>query len=155
MEIEIENYKGFEIRFNTEKETFVCDIDDPKSVKKSYSALKKFINEFVKDNQTFKPIHLIRDPNDVFTKGKEITITGKRQDGRLIYKEDGKQRQLSQYDEKRYILKLEANTQYLKELDELAEERIILLKNLSERAVQISSKLDKITLEEYRKQTGI
>ena len=55
MNIEITNYRGYAISFNTEKETFLSDIGNDGSEKKSFAATKKAIDEYIKDNQVFVP----------------------------------------------------------------------------------------------------
>jgi len=104
---EIDNYRGHEIRFDTDSETFVCDIDDSRSIKKSYSALKAFIDSWIKDNSEFVPFLVAKTPNgygcvDSDSDGK---IIGIRKDGRFILeKADGKKEQISDYQLDRYML---------------------------------------------------
>ena len=55
MKIKIEDYRGWSIEFDTEKESFYCHSEqyDRDETKKSYSSVKKFVDDFIKDNFTF------------------------------------------------------------------------------------------------------
>lgn len=104
MQIVIETYKGFEIRFDIDRETFLCDIDDERSVKKSYSAIKKFIADWVKENQVFRKFKVESIPSS-YNSSKTLTIIGKHGNGNLIaIDENGKNKQVSAYEFDRYML---------------------------------------------------
>jgi hypothetical protein len=145
MKIEIEKYKGFEIRFDTEKETFECDIDDSRSVKKSYSAIKKFITDWIKDNEVFKPFKIQGIPDSYAS--KEIkTIIGKHGNGNLIYKDKyDKIQQLSVYDFKNYMLVNKENDQFYILLDQIQSERDVINK----RQKELESKFIVKTVKDY------
>lgn len=135
MIIEIENYKGWEIRFNTDAETFECDIDDSRSVKKSYSAIKNFISAWVKENQTFRQFKIQYKP-DSWRESKILTVVGKHGNGNLLTKDkDGKTEQLSTYNHSDYMLYDEKNEPLWAELAELSKEHdVIRAKEKSVRA---------------------
>ena len=62
----IETYRTFDIHFNTDDETFSCvsvQLDDEKRGKKSYAAIKSYIDEFIKTNNEFKPFWIIGKPD--------------------------------------------------------------------------------------------
>jgi hypothetical protein len=96
----IENYRGWEIYFDNDKENFYTSSDeyDRMNTKTSYAATKKWIDDFIKENTTFEPIWVEkRDYRGV----KKIKIIGIRKDKKFIYEgKDGKKEQLSEYDEK-------------------------------------------------------
>lgn len=73
------------------------------SKQKSFSAVKKFIDDFIKDNETFRPVVCQYLP-DTHNRGKCITIIGVRKDGRFIIDKDWAKEQLSTYDEKNLIV---------------------------------------------------
>ena len=152
MEIEIENYRGYEIRFNTEKETFVCDIDSEKSVKKSYSALKKFIDEFIKENAVFNSFYIIGNPFlNYSTDKRTLRVIGIRKDGRFIYEDEEKNKgQISDYSLESYILKEPCNDEYIKQLKDLEDEEQKLRELFRERRISIKSKLKVTTLKECK-----
>lgn len=143
----IENYKGFEIRFDTDRETFLCDIDYERSIKKSYAAIKKFISDWSKENQNFNKFKIESTP-----KGREkerLTVIGKHGNGSLtVLDSDGKSKQLSKYDFDDYMLVDEANKTYWDELNELSKRRDDL--NTVEK--NIKSKFTVKTVKEYIKE---
>jgi hypothetical protein len=102
MNVKIETYRGFDILFVTESERFSFDIDTGDwRQKQSYSACKKAIDDYLKANNTFDPFTV----EDVSGSGSKITIVGIRKDNRFIYDTgNGIKQQLSEYDEKRYML---------------------------------------------------
>ena len=52
MKVAIENYRGFDIEFDTDHEKFQCIITDGEEKEsRSFTAVKKFIDEYRKDNQ--------------------------------------------------------------------------------------------------------
>lgn len=101
MEVKIENYRGWDISFNSEKETFFVESDewDQKKEKRSFAACKTFVDEYLKANSEFKPIRIQHK-----TEGTEILLTGIRKDMRFVYEEKGEKKQLSDYYEDRYIV---------------------------------------------------
>lgn len=119
MKTEVDNYRGFEIRFDTDNETFECDIDDSRSVKKSYPAVKKFIDEYIKDNSEFKPFKV--EPSANASWGGEFgTIIGIRKDGRFIIElPEGEKKQISDYEMDRYCLPNPVNEPIKKQISEI------------------------------------
>lgn len=100
MEITIEKYRGFEIIFDTDNEKFTYSTDGIGwNEKQSYSACKKSIDDYLKNNHDFKPFH-IRHKRC----GQLLEIVGIRKDGRFIYEKEGKKEQLSSYSESDYII---------------------------------------------------
>jgi hypothetical protein len=130
MKTTIEKYRGIEIWFDTHYETFSCDIDHESSVKKSYAAVKKFIDEWKKDTANFKSFRVEPNPiSDVFSSGKKGTVVGIRKDNRFVLEtEDGAKEQISDYYLDRYILHTPENAQYWEELaqheKEVEEQRL-------------------------------
>ena len=51
MKVQIENYRGWNIEFDTEKESFYCHSEqhDKDENKKSFASTKKWIDDFIKD----------------------------------------------------------------------------------------------------------
>ena len=100
----IENYRGWDIYFDNDKENFYTSSDswDRENTKTSFAATKKYIDDFIKDNLVFQSI--IIEKEDYGTPN-QINIIGIRKDGRFVYEgKDGKKEQLSEYDEKYYYL---------------------------------------------------
>lgn len=108
MKIDIENYRGWDIVFDTEKDQFQAysNAFDNEKTRQSFSLLKKTIDEFIKYNAEFKPFKVRRKPGGHF--GRELlTVIGIRKDGRFMIEVDGKKEQLSSYDEDKYIVDFE------------------------------------------------
>lgn len=86
MKIEIQQYKGQTIEYDTETDKFVCDItmeDNYKNTKRAtLSDLKKEIDKFIKNNLKFKPFKLIKGEYCP----KVINVEGIRSDGRFVYR---------------------------------------------------------------------
>lgn len=102
----IEKYKGWDISFDIDNETFIVYssfYDEEQQEKKSYPACKKYIDDFIKNNETFKPFKIVR-PNSQWDSESVITLTGIRKDMRFTYEDAKGKRQFSEYDEKGYYL---------------------------------------------------
>ncbi len=101
MEVFIEKYRGWDISFDTNSEGFYVESDgwDKREAKRSFASCKTFVDEYLKDNQEFKPIRIQH-----VSSGEEILLTGIRKDRRFPYEKKGKKEQLSDYEEKYYII---------------------------------------------------
>jgi hypothetical protein len=116
MQALIEEYRGWEIFFDTEKENFYTTAEkfDYQTTKKSYASAKKFIDDFIKDNMNFKPV-MIQTKH-----GDPRKLIGIRKDGRFIYEGwQGKPVQLESYHENDYFLVDEVNDPIFKKIKEL------------------------------------
>lgn len=84
-EIEIEEYKGQTIYYDTEYDKFVCDIsieDQAKLVKRgSLKDLRAQIDQFIKLNLNFKPFQFL---NKEWSRVELYEASGIRTDGKLI-----------------------------------------------------------------------
>jgi len=104
MNVLIERYRNVEIEFNPEKELFETVIKDRSKESKSFSAVKKWVDEYLKENATFEPFFIITKP-DSYTGNKKLKVVGIRKDGRFVGEDEkGKLVQISEYDEDRYLL---------------------------------------------------
>lgn len=110
MKILIENYRGFDIGFNNDNELFYCVVTTENKDSKSFSAIKKFIDEYIKDNYKFEPFRVIKDPNQGWGRSDGFTVTGIRKDGLFVGQDaEGKKVHVSDYEEKYYILDIPEN----------------------------------------------
>lgn len=128
MKVEIEVYRGWSISFDTEKETFYCHSEqwDKDENKKSFASIKKWIDDFIKDNEVFNPIWVEAKPRTYVE--KKIKLIGIRKDRRFIYEnEKGEKKQLPDYNEKDYILYDKENEKYKIEASKI-DEQIELLR---------------------------
>lgn len=105
MKTVVDTYRGWEISFDTEKQTFytVSDHYDRSETKVTYNAIKTFIDDFIKENNVFKPVFV--EKMNSWGEKHSAKLIGIRKDGRFIYEDaKGKQHQVSQYDEKDYFI---------------------------------------------------
>ena len=124
MKVLIETYRKIPIYFDTDGEIFESSINDSfygnSSYKgsKSFSAVKKFIDEFIKENEKFEPFVVRRNPSgyNYNPNSRESTVIGIRKAKRFIYKdESGDIKQISDYEENNYIIsKPEDNVIFVK-----------------------------------------
>ena len=115
MRVEIENYRGWDISFDTERETFYAkSVEyDRGETKRSFASAKQFVDDFIKENLQFKPVWVEKVPSQYNNQNK-IKLIGIRKDKRFVYEDaDGKKNQLSEYSEKDYILCNEENKTFL------------------------------------------
>lgn len=93
----IENYRGFNIEFDVNYEKFQCETEDGHSKEsQSFSAVKKFIDDFKKANQEFKEFWVEKNPEGFY--GKTLKIIGFRKDGRFVGEnEKGDKEQISDH----------------------------------------------------------
>lgn len=142
MKIEIDEYRGWEIFFDTEKEMFytVSDMYDTDKDKKTYSGIKTFIDEFIKDNLKFQPVWIER-PETGWRSYEKIKLIGIRKDKRLVYEDNkGKRCQLSEYDEKDYILCNKANDEIFRKIKEHKDKVTVIeneIKKLEESIISV------------------
>jgi hypothetical protein len=132
MNIEITNYRGYSISFNTETETFLSDIGNDGTEKKSFAATKKAIDDFIKDNQVFVPFEIM----DLYWDGGRLKkIIGIRKDGKFVYEHNGKKEQLTEYNAEHSYLRSDWEQFDRTELNklivekELIEEKIRIIRN--------------------------
>lgn len=121
----ITEYRGWEIFFDTEKEEFytVSSQYDKDISKKSFASTKKFVDDYIKENNNFKPILVQKEPS-IFNSGEIIKLIGIRKDGDFMYEDkDGVKHRLSSYSEKDYFLLNPENEEPFKKISELEKKR--------------------------------
>jgi hypothetical protein len=119
MKTQVDTYRGWDISFDTEKQTFytVSDHYDRSETKVTYNAIKTFIDDFIKENNEFKPV-LIEKLGSWGDK-HSTKLIGIRKDGRFICEDaKGKKGQISQYDEKDYFIVNSLNEPIFKAMQE-------------------------------------
>lgn len=91
--IEIENYRGWTIYFDKETDRFysVSQSDDVDKTSKTFTAAKKAIDDYLKDNQNFKPFEVMMFSKHRYADFERGIIMGQRKDGRYIIKKEGKE----------------------------------------------------------------
>ena len=150
----IDNYRGFDIEFETINEKFQCIITD-ELVKESisFAAVKKFIDEYKKTNQDFKPFYVESTPsNYTYKDHKKIKIIGVRKDGRFIAEDlNGNNIQISDYYMKDYMLYVPENEKALNKLSELKQKERNLYAEIQMERALILSTVKITTLEDFKK----
>lgn len=144
MKILIETYRGWEIKFDTETESFfaLSDMYDTQTTKNSFASIKKFIDEYIKENANFKPFWAVGNPNHYYVGTKRIKIIGILKDGCFMYEnEEGKKLQLSKYNETGYMIEKPENEQHLAELKKLHEEEKQFTETIKRKKEEIKTKL--------------
>ncbi len=139
MRVLIENYRGWEIYFDTENETFytVSNQYDNQQTKKSYASTKKFIDDYIKENQSFKPIK-VQKMKPIYNDAKFITLIGLRKDGAFMYEDEkGEKAQLSKYDEKEFFVVNPENDVHFVELERLYAEQRKISKLIEEEQLKV------------------
>lgn len=124
MRVLIENYRGWEIFFDTDKEEFytLSDYFDKQETRRSYASTKKYIDTYTKNNSEFQPIKVQKMP---FSNGCShiITLIGLRKDNAFMYEDSsGKKQQLSSYYEKDYFVVDSRNEPHFAKISELYSE---------------------------------
>lgn len=147
----IENYRGFDIEFDTQYEKFQCIITEENTKESnSFSPVKKFIDEYKKQNKDFIPFSVIPTPTS-YKNGGGINIIGIRKDGRFIGENSkGEKIQIPNYDESDYMLSNEPNKEHLNRLLELKKEKEEYDAKYKESWKEVVSKINITTLKEYK-----
>ena len=147
-EILIETYGGFNIEFNTDSGKFqcICTDDDTKE-STSFAAVKKFIDEYQKKNQDFKPFWIEPTP-DGYKSGK-LKVIGIRKDGRFVAESSkGEKEQIPESNLKGYMIYKPENEDAVNKLSELRKlEEIQRLEN-NETRRRIISEINITTLKD-------
>lgn len=150
----IENYRGFDIVFNPTQEKFQCIVTDENAKEStSFAAVKKFIDDYKKDNQEFSPFYVVSMPGRTSGKGrKRWKVVGVRKDGRFIAEgEDGVRTQISDYDLGSYMLDKDKNDPLFRDLYVLEENYDEARDNYLNRREAIIAEMDIVTLGDYKK----
>lgn len=148
----IETYRGFDIEFDTNCEKFqcICTEDNAKE-STSFTAVKKFIDDYKKTNQDFKPFWVESIPDSYKT--EKLKVIGVRKDGRFVAENSkGDKIQISDYSLNDYMLLKPENEIAMNKLSELkAKEEQQRLENNKARKL-IISEINIVTLKDYKKQ---
>jgi len=111
--IEIEDYRGWTIYFDKEEDRFysVAQAYDVSKTNKTFTAAKKAIDDYLKDNQNFKVFDVVSWNHYGTAELIPARIVGIRKDGRYLIKKSGQNEaeQLSTYDENNWILHKTSN----------------------------------------------
>ncbi len=129
MRIHIEEYRGWDIYFNTQTEEFytISNEYEKQVNKKSFSAAKKYVDDFIKDNINFERVTVVD------RSGREIDLIGVRKDGAFMCIENGGEpKQFSKYDESSFFVKHETHSLVFEQVREIEKEKKRLDKQIQE-----------------------
>lgn len=147
MKVEIEDYRGWTIFFDTDAEMFysVSQDHDVDKKNRTYSAAKSAIDEYLKENQVFKPFKVQRIGYDGFVQ-HDVTIVGITKGGNYMGQNSEGRFQISKYDRERYVFPNAANDAVYAEAKKLTEEITALERSRN----KVLEKLKIRTLKDYQ-----
>lgn len=149
--IKIEEYRGFTIVFQTETAMFSSIISTDKTKEStSFSAVRKCIDDFKKENKEFVPFWVTPNISKRNWVKERIFITGIRKDGRYIGEENGEIKQISDYNLNDYMLEKPENETILNELSILQNKLDEYETHIEALKKELISKLDIVTLKEHK-----
>lgn len=140
----IEKYRGIDISFSTDREVFYCVVyDENTKESKSWAAIKKQIDDYLKDNQNFKPFFVEPMPMSYgFSEGKMYEIIGIRKDGRYISKDsEGNQSQLLSHEEGYLMVFDDRNSEHIAEIRKLMDDLSEYRKAMNQKINDITGKM--------------
>ena len=143
MRVVISNYRGVEIKFDTDSELFSASLDGWSEEKKSYHLVTKSVDDYLKDNSNFKPF-FIRSKNKP---DEKIEVTGIRKDDRFVGEKDGIKSQISEYSENEFIEWVDSDNIIFGEIRSNIEQASLLRKKNED----LLSTLNGRTLKEIKK----
>ena len=148
----IETYRGFDIEFDTNCEKFQC-ICTKENAKEStsFTAVKKFVDDYKKTNQNFKLFWV--EPIPERHKSEKLKVIGVRKDGRFVAENSkGDKTQISDYDLDDYMLLKPENEMAMNKLSELKLKEKQQRDENNETRKRIISEINIVTLKDYKKQ---
>tara|TARA_R110002020_G_scaffold465503_2_gene686967 strand:+ start:3392 stop:3865 length:474 start_codon:yes stop_codon:yes gene_type:complete len=153
MRIEIENYRGWDILFNTDTEKFYVmseDIDLGKD-KPSFKSCKKFVDDYIKNNVDFKTFEVQRFGRYDRSPGVIKTVVGVRKDGRFVcVDEKGNIEQISDYETDNYIVVKESNKPIFEKMAKKLEEIGNINSSIKELSITIDREMLVDLKEKYK-----
>lgn len=125
MLVDIEEYRGFQILFDTDTEKFQCFSDDCQTTERSFSDCKKLIDNAIKNSDEFIPFWVERHPLLTHLTGEQrVMVIGKTESGQfIIEQEDGTRGHIPRYSEREYILWNRRNEPIKEELRKIEDEK--------------------------------
>ena len=148
----IETYRGFDIEFDTNCEKFQCICTEENAKEStSFTAVKKFVDDYKKTNQDFKPFWVEPTPES-YKRGK-LKVIGVRKDGRFVAEDSkGNKGKISDYDLNDYMLLKSENEMTMNKLSELKTKEEQQRVENNEARKLIISEINIVTLKDYKKQ---
>jgi len=131
----VDNYRSFDITFDTDDEQFyaISDKYDTDCKSKSFSAVKGKIDEYIKANATFHPFQIFNRNGEIYK------VVGIRKDKRFMIEKNGSKTQLSDYNEIDWFV-------YSPEVDEMIAKR----KAINEKISQLNKEQRELDFSGYK-----
>lgn len=107
MKTVVEKYHSVEIYFDTDDSMFSCSIKGKGKNSKSFEAVKTWVREYEKENDTFEKFTVYRNPAKSYWIGGNVReIVGKNKEGLFVYINDKTNAKnfISKYDAEDWIL---------------------------------------------------
>lgn len=157
MRTKVDDYKGFEIYFDTYEGKFIIEGCDYQQAKPSYASAKKFINDFLKENNFFPEFKLTSNPAKNGWGKKEVIVQGLHSNGNLLAFDVEKQEkfQLSTYNWDDYIFpedleKCDYDAEKVAKLEERKRIEEEKSKEEEEKRAQEKTKSELVTLQKLK-----
>jgi hypothetical protein len=150
----IENYRGFDIEFDTSNEKFTCIATEEKTKESnSFTAVRKFVDDYKKTNQDFKPFWIESIPGKFNSDNQgKYKVIGVRKDGRFVIEnEKAEKDQLSDFYLSDYMLVKPENQDGMDKYRELEKESERQRAENSEKRKVVIATLNIVTLKEYKR----
>lgn len=149
----IENYRGFEIYFDTYYEKFQTIItEDDSKESASYAAVKRFIDDFKNNNQNFNSFWIQSIPTAYLNDNNKVKVIGLRKDNRFVFEgKNGDKNQISEYDEKAWMIFKDENTAIIEKIINYRKEQLNISNQYKEKIIDEIAKLEIIPLNEFKK----
>lgn len=149
----IEKYRGFEIEFDTHYEKFKCNCNnEEKKESKSFSVIKKFIDDYLKNNQSFKPFWVCPNPQKNFYSDK-LEVIAILKDGTFFAKDKyGIKTHILNHNMPYYILEYPENNDLMEKLEELRIKAALQEEENANARNSIASQMRITTLLDFKKQ---
>jgi len=149
----IEKYRGYDIEFDVDEEKFQCIVtDNDNKESKSLAAVRKFVDEYIKNNQKFSPFWVELCPGKGgWSTEKRLKIIGLRKDNRFMAElPDGTKTQVSGYDMNRYIIEDIVNKQIIDELNQESSDKEYADKEWNKARKAKIETIEAVDLAEFR-----
>jgi len=151
MKVLIEKYRGFDINFDTNNAKFTCLVDDENlKSSTSYPAMKKYIDDYLKDNNTFAPFWIETDPKNGYSYNKYQVIGIAKDKGLITIDAEGNKGKLSKYSESDYVVSDPINDGHINELHKLKKQYDEYRYNYGKSRKEILSRMETVNLKDYK-----
>ena len=142
MKVTLETYHNVDIYFDTDGEVFGCGIKTDSKTSKSFTAIKTWIREYQKENDTFESFEVIPNPKKNHYSQKQTTIVGMNKEGLFVYIDPitKKKNQISEWNAGNWCVKNDSLDVHLATIAILELERDRISRKIEDQKNQFLSK---------------